>query len=731
MQKLQVGDPVLNETLTLTSSAQDDEVKRKKLWDEMVNQYKSRLQDCTSDLHGILATLKPNLYKGSGEISSDCMELKSHILKIQKILTGSLDLSDNARTEILIKVAHNVQNANTKEHFLNFFRHQEKEAEELYLSVCTLGQFKTDYEDLLRAAEHLPSLANLIISPVDVTFKKRESSSGEIKGNTDQASYEWSLDQTFKSINVPFDNDNIRMLTRHSWDKATACAMFDKYQAQMPQIHPEMHLLIYVLRSAELLFHHSVIRNTLHLGSFPLYIGSSGHSCFLCCRFLQAYGGFQTRGFNGKIDSVWTFPEVDNLMQDSVDCLKCAIVSTEVDIFKTVTWSNEATTGTAKKQKTSAPDAEPCPFGSGGLTTADHLVEAVWMDKTPDDPQTARDYGFANCKNWTQQSHLLGVYQGLVKFAEVKSLSIHQWRLEGTLVENIIRSFEVSGESSRSGYYSWFLKHKDLLNPSYNPKQALKKQVSNMVENAISHLNPEDRPEAPNGLVPSAKKFSFFVYAGFLQHSFYPPNVHLGLYCPWYDFGFCVCRNEAGEQRLSSLYDRLVSGNQNWAAYTESLGEEHHASPLCTFDEFWRAFEGRTLIKLMDKYGFRRRYQDTKHLEAFLSVGPRQSRPTVWKLCQLLALDDLEFPAEVMSEAEDYGFSRKMTPKLKSKLKSFYRALLRDEGHYFGPFPIRPEGDPLELHDARREGKALEYAQRCLGEVDSEIVPILQSLPRS
>ena len=53
-------------------------------------------------------------------------------------------------------------------------------------------------------------------------------------------------------------------------------------------------------------------------------------------------------------------------------------------------------------------------------------------------------------------SNLLGLYQGLIKYLEVKPKTIHRWRVKGRLIEEIKVTYEKLPLGSDRGYYPWF-----------------------------------------------------------------------------------------------------------------------------------------------------------------------------------------------------------------------------------------------------------------------------------
>jgi hypothetical protein len=90
-------------------------------------------------------------------------------------------------------------------------------------------------------------------------------------------------------------------------------------------------------------------------------------------------------------------------------------------------------------------------------TADDLLYRDVDMDEFPANAALIVDFGFDRCTSKTERSNLLGIYQDL-RMLCVSSKDVHQWRVEGSLVENIRRSFEdnVPRNKNRGEYYAWF-----------------------------------------------------------------------------------------------------------------------------------------------------------------------------------------------------------------------------------------------------------------------------------
>jgi len=85
-------------------------------------------------------------------------------------------------------------------------------------------------------------------------------------------------------------------------------------------------------------------------------------------------------------------------------------------------------------------------------TTADILWGDCTEDVLPTDSCVRHDFGFELLPEQFDQSSLLGLYQDL--FAQETSEQVHKWRIEGSLIKNIVRINLAIPRSSRCAYFS-------------------------------------------------------------------------------------------------------------------------------------------------------------------------------------------------------------------------------------------------------------------------------------
>jgi hypothetical protein len=70
------------------------------------------------------------------------------------------------------------------------------------------------------------------------------------------------------------------------------------------------------------------------------------------------------------------------------------------------------------------------------LTSADYLWRSLAEDSIPVDYDVLQDFGF-NVLDASDRSHLFGLYQDIRLFGDITSNDLHEWRINGIMVEKI------------------------------------------------------------------------------------------------------------------------------------------------------------------------------------------------------------------------------------------------------------------------------------------------------
>lgn len=355
------------------------------------------------------------------------------------------------------------------------------------------------------------------------------------------------------------------------------------------------------------------------------------------------------------------------------------------------------------------------------ITTADILFSDAIGDQIPQDPETCEHFGFTRCRDGREQSHLIGLYQGLV-YLDVGAIRLNEWREKGILASKIIEAFSKLPEQNRGSYFLWFLRNQHILDNTTPPLQLDGKDhpLQRAINAARPYLDLEDRDKDLQQLEPPSKRHCFLFYAMALDSTY--PNPYWAEFDTWYDFGFAVCHSEYDQSQLGGLYNRLVGGNKSMRDYDQSLGaepEDYPDMPTCSFKEFWLAYENGSLGKLFHQYGLggARHYLG---LHEFLSfpLSQHELRPSIWRLKHFLALDPntpLGNLPKVEAAAQEYGFTSQLNAGTRLALRQFYEQLFK-------------EVNPLRVHDAKNCGRLLEYAESKLDVIDDGVRHVLRRL---
>ncbi|KAK3298729.1 uncharacterized protein B0H64DRAFT_81498 [Chaetomium fimeti] len=357
------------------------------------------------------------------------------------------------------------------------------------------------------------------------------------------------------------------------------------------------------------------------------------------------------------------------------------------------------------------------------ITTADLLRRDCFHDSHPEDSRVREDYGFQRCRNRREESKLFGLYIGVFNYQLVPSQEVDRWMTQGILADKIIELFSTLPENCRGGYYTWFLRHRHVLDASKNStrdEDDVHNYIQERFREARVYLDPADQAKPIERLTPWAKQNCFF-FLTLLLDSTHPPPVMRNLDL-WFDFGYVVCSDAYDENSLSNLYQRLLFGNKLAQEHFRSVGMEHLAPrdiPACTFEEFWTAWEEGSLMALFERYQVSR-VADGSALGEFLAYPGGNPRPSVWRLRHFLAIEDanvLTAAPEIAAAAIEYGFQPDLDVRTKMGLHQFYVGLFRR-----GVLPSI-------VHEAKKTGALQKVPEWALTDADERVTRVLSSLP--
>ncbi|ORX95605.1 hypothetical protein BCR34DRAFT_607900 [Clohesyomyces aquaticus] len=643
---------------------------RDALWEDILQHCNSRISEWIAQFCADTASFAQT-NAGSEECELSIQMLRSAVRAVYDAASAEEPQS------VIVDTAHVIWKTWGEENFVAAFPSHQDSGRKIWVNVGFLGRLRTACSVLIRAMERLDELGDIIIHPL--TWPRRRN-----RKKWDEANKTWTLGETFQSLGIPYTNAAVKDMCGATWTRHKLIKKFDEIQRQALQVHVEMQLLLYGTRiqPAE--------------ANPSSYIGCSKRSCFPCWEFLGTHGGFRTRATHGKIYHMWGIPRVEDVPEPLQALIVRTLNSVEESVLVQLRMKTENGLRLAKESTVGGSSIET------RVGFRDYLLRAVLEDEIPDDPQTMDDYGFSRCRIWSEKSHLLGLYGGMLK-CDVSSEQMDDWKRSGTLVDNIVSYYMAIPEDCRGGYFPWFQRHTFFLEDSHeeDPDESQGDMVIvTAISKAMVFLHQEDQ-KTFSRLEPIEKLHSF-LFLAIARESMHPiPTDDL-----WYNFGFCTCRDEHEERRLGGLYAKLVSGNKFWKDYEMSLGMKIPGPPDAPAANF-------------ERYGL---FQDRircPQLESFLREPAGARRPPVWGLRRYFEFEGVhvDVPADVLRAAHAYGISSDLSIRERMQMVAFYKQLWQTFGW-----------NPLEMEEARRRGTLVEHGQSYLQNVEQDVVRQLEKL---
>lgn len=146
---------------------------------------------------------------------------------------------------------------------------------------------------------------------------------------------------------------------------------------------------------------------------------------------------------------------------------------------------------------------------------------------------------------------------------------------------------------------------------------------------------------------------------------------------------------------------------------------------MCSFDEFWKAWERGTLTTMLNKcwrdLPIETSLMLAKHddllirLRVFLEA--KTPRPSIWRLRYFLAIENVcveSAASGIAGAARDYRFSEQLDTRTTMELRDFYVQLFK-------------KAQPLAIHRKRMEGSLVQFAGD-LVDMTSRVKKVLYSL---
>ncbi|KAF2709074.1 hypothetical protein K504DRAFT_380044 [Pleomassaria siparia CBS 279.74] len=706
------------------------------LWEEMVLYHQYRIEhDYIPSLRASFKAYDPVCANNTSETSLAPDAVLS-ILRPLLFDDSTNGTSTLERHERLVTVLYDLRRTKSIEEVLHSSQRATSELKGLWLDICMVARLRVAFQAFKDVALTLPSFERVTIILVPRPPAPANPSQRPL-----------TLKQTFGILQLELGPATTKAVLGQKCSVPKAEREFAKRQKQKPSIHAEVQMLMF-LNTDE----------SATSGLFP-YFGCSKLSCFMCNRFIQSYGRFATRGCHGRLFKPWTVPAVDRLLPGQADRIARALISVQKKVEKKLKTSveghirhertsviggssvlggqQEESSQRQRTEDSSSPTrhayvdlerdeieadcdicmqpttrrcnicnkgffcSDPCQKKRSGshlftcskrpLTSADYLWKSLAQDLMPSEEDVLEDFGFNNALSYTDKTCLLGVYRGLFLSEQFSVEEIHEWRVAGILADKIKEFFYRIPERSRGGYFPWLLKNLYVLEQPKTKDEAVKELVASLNDKARAYLDIEDRDKTARDLKPKAKGDSYILLAELL-HQFSPNPVEEN----WYSFGFVTCRGHREETKLVDLYLLLLTegdGNSFYESHNSRRGDVHPA----TFTQFWKAYEAKTLIQLMDSKGLNELRSELPFLEGFLSVPPSGLRPSVWDLKQFLEINDPGKYPPIRAVNVDYGFMNCRTFKDTCILMEIYGKILET-------------ANPLELHEACVTGKLFQFA---------------------
>ncbi|EFX02917.1 hypothetical protein CMQ_2846 [Grosmannia clavigera kw1407] len=723
----------------------------------MLQELASALREISKfDMH-VLNTIMPATTTGeSAQLSDNYRDLTTTLRLFHRLVTNAEYLDTLEGWDEAVRIASKVLTQCSE---LDTIANPNT-AEKLANALGYLSRPLTCYNTFIRAAQRMSSFESVEILPVSTTGlggsdarrKKRKPVPAEV----------WTAGKVFEALSLPLNDTTAERVLgngtkRQTWTRNKLIQRYTSHKTLPPtEVHAEVQILLAAQR-----------HNCIGARIVP-YIGCSKRSCLLCTEFVQALGPYATRGCHGKLYSRWTVPPVSWMTGPQRQSLARSLHHMEETMKQrllhpamsdrpllhvpesTIGGSSMATIKIQTTRQGSVAqlieqrlsdqleDAIHRWFerNSSDRDDADTFDHVESSDVIPEDPETREDFGMDRLSHRREESHLLGLYQGLCHL-NVGPTDLDEWRRTGVLVDKIIEKFETIPEDCRGLYFPWFVRNKHILDPTV-PLVSREKREEEAVWQAIvsaqQRLEPPYRDMDWRKMEPLSLRYCFLFYALSLDGCHPNPNAHYD--DMWYDFGFAVCGHNFAEMQLCTLYGQLFGGDKAQRDYEKSLGcgrlfggSSDHQQRLCPFLEFWKAYEDGTLPELFDGYDLGYQLDRFHHARLFLAARPDMSgcvRPPVWGLRHLLALDDasaesaLRFGGAyplIEAAIEQFGFQPRLDARAKVELKRFYGSLLE-------------KSDILVVQEAMETGQLLDHALDLLGSngVDESVRNILKRM---
>lgn len=269
----------------------------------MIQSYKPRLNGYLTEARRAFKEIDLSV---PGDLAPDSnhhlLSLLSHLESFRVLIDDTTRLSTQDGLEESVHSAYDICHNYNEQDFENV-SNKVSNAKKLRNVLGFLGRLDTCFKIFIRAAERLPGFQFLRIFPVTVL------PAGKLK-SIENPKHRWSLARTFSALGLSLNEQTVRKLfktgkKKNSWTIRRLLQKFEELKSPVFQVHAEVQVLL------------AATRHDCTGASIFKYVGCSKRSCFLCYKFIQKYGQFDSRGCHGKLYDLWTVPEVPWLAEES------------------------------------------------------------------------------------------------------------------------------------------------------------------------------------------------------------------------------------------------------------------------------------------------------------------------------------------------------------------------------------------------------------------------------
>ena len=284
------------------------------LWEHMVSYHSSRIkQDYIFKLGKSFKAYDAEQTRHVANTTADRSVVDAALSALRDLLFNNLpnDLSTFDKHTKLIVASYDLRREAAVEEALNSGASSTPRSRTLWSSICLFSRVRVAYRTFIEIAQTLPSFGHVrfvLIPRPAVSLKPPQRPA--------------TLKQTLGMLMLDLNLSITKEVLGNDWYVSKTEEKFKRLQKQNLNVHAEVQMLIALAANEP-------VKSNL----FP-YFGCSKLSCFMCSRFIQAYGRFTTRGCHGHLFKPWTVPNTDGLLPGQPDRIAKALVSVQNELKK-------------------------------------------------------------------------------------------------------------------------------------------------------------------------------------------------------------------------------------------------------------------------------------------------------------------------------------------------------------------------------------------------------------